>query len=161
LEIPYDAFVSQGGKVLTQYNFTLSTKSVFSDSENKAVFFNRSTTVEWMELPKPDFNIELSSDTYGSNVFSEDIIDFVKVGEYFLKNALPVKVLATEANELKVALFNYRLTDPNLQYEWTLEPEINKGTKAQYSADRSAILFPAGSLTGNSNYTMSVSVVNG
>jgi len=44
---------------------------VFADSANPAVFFNRSTVVEWKELPKPDFNIELSSDTYGSNMFSE------------------------------------------------------------------------------------------
>lgn len=87
---------------------------MFADSANPAVFFNRSTVVEWKELPKPDFNIELSSDTYGSNMFSEQIIDFVKVGEYFNKDALPVKVLATEANELKVALYNYRLTDPDL-----------------------------------------------
>jgi hypothetical protein len=135
LQIPYDTFISQGGIVKNQYNFTLSTKNVFADSENTAVFFNRSTVVTWMELPKPDFNIELSSDTYGSNVFSEDVVDFVKVGEYFKKDALPVKVLATEANELKVALFNYRLTDPNLNYEWQLSPEVNKGVKIIQSAD--------------------------
>ena len=160
MEIPFDAFVSQGGKVRTQYNFTLSTKSVFSDSENSAVFFNRSTVVEWMELPNPDFNVELSSDTYGSNVFSEDVIDFVKVGEHFKKDALPVKVLATEPNELKIALFNYRLTDPNLKYDWRLSPSTNKNSTAVYSADNSAVMFPTGSLNPSTNYTMTVSVDN-
>ena len=160
MEIPYDTFISQGGKVKTQYNFTLSTKSVFADSENAAVFFNKSTIVEWMELPKPEFNIELASDTYGSNVFSEDVIDFVKVGEYFKKNALPVKVLATEANELKIALFNYRLTDPNLRYTWQLSPEPNSNFTAIESADNSARLFPIGSLESNTNYTLKVTVTN-
>jgi hypothetical protein len=160
LEIPYDTFISQGGKVKTQYNFTLSTKSVFADSENPAVFFNKSTVVEWMELPRPEFNIELASDTYGSNVFSEDVIDFVKVGEYFKKDALPVKLLATEANELKVALFNYRLTDPNLRYQWELSPANNKNVTAIISADNSARIYPIGSFEPSTNYTLSVTVTN-
>ena len=56
---------------------------MFADRENSDVWFNKSTIVEWKELPVPEFNIGLSSNTYGSNIFSEDVIDFVKLGEYF------------------------------------------------------------------------------
>ena len=60
-------------------------------------------------------------------------------------------------NELRVRLKNYRLTDPNIQYIWKIEPVKNRDM-IKHSADNSALLLWPGALRKNSKYSVEVTI---
>jgi len=63
----------------------------------------------------------------------------------------------TQSNQIQVKLSNYRASDSNLRYKWSISPDVNSDF-IRYSVDRSVLMIEANALEPKTSYDISVQI---